>query len=155
LPARIEAIADAPYYRLRFAVPEPAPLVSIVIPTRDRIDLLRLAVDTVLEKTDYPSFEILIIDNGSVEPATKEFLAKASEDPRVRVLPYPHPFNYSALNNFGAGHAQGEILIFFNNDIGVISPDWLVEMVSWAAQEEIGCVGAKLYYPNETIQHAA
>ncbi len=154
LPARVEESAGAPFYRLRFAPPEPSPLVSIIIPTRDHVGLLRVAVSSILEKTTYDPFEILIVDNGSVEKETKSFLTEMAREPRIRVLLYPHPFNYSAMNNLGARAAKGEILALFNNDVEVISSDWLTEMVSWAAQEEIGCVGAKLYYPNDTIQHA-
>lgn len=154
LPAIVEEAPGVPFYRLRFAPPRPAPLVSIILPTRDRVDLLRMSVDSILSKTTYEPFEILIIDNDSVEKETKDFLSEMSRDPHISVLPYHHHFNYPAINNFGASAAKGEILALVNNDIEVISPDWLTEMVSWAAQKEIGCVGAKLYYPNRAIQHA-
>lgn len=153
LPARVEEVTGVPFYRLRFSPPEPNPLVSIIIPTRDHVRLLRMALNSILERTTYDPFEVLIVDNGSVEEKTKSFLTEMARDPRIRVLPYPHPFNYSAINNFGARAAKGTILALVNNDVEVISPGWLTEMVAWAAQDEIGCVGAKLYYPNNTIQH--
>ncbi len=154
LPAVVEEAPGVPFYRLRFLPPRPAPLVSIVLPTRDKVDLLRTSVGSILAKTSYEPFEILVIDNNSVEDEAKAYLEELAKDTRVRVLPYPKPFNFSAINNFGANAAKGDILALLNNDIEVIAPDWLSEMVSFAAQEEIGCVGAKLYYPNETIQHA-
>ena len=154
LSAVVEEAPGVPFYRLRFLPPRPAPLVSIIIPIRDKVDLLRMSVGSILAKTSYEPFEILVIDNGSVEDETRAYLAELAKDTRVRVLPYPKPFNFSAINNFGANAAKGDILALVNNDIEVIAPDWLTEMVSFAAQEEIGCVGAKLYYPNQTIQHA-
>jgi glycosyltransferase involved in cell wall biosynthesis len=154
LPAFVEEAPGVPYYRVRFAPPRPAPLVSIIIPTRDKAGLLRMSVSSILGKTSYEPFEILVIDNGSVEEEVLSYLDELAETPRVRVLSYPHPFNYAAINNFGAREAKGDILALLNNDIEVIAPDWLTEMVSFAAQDEIGCVGAKLYYSNRTIQHA-
>lgn len=142
-------------YRVRWPIPTPAPLVSLLIPTRDRRNLVEVAVRSILEKSTYTNFEILILDNGSVEVDTLAFFAQIQkEDPRVRVLRYDHPFNYSAINNFGVRQARGEIIGLINNDIEVISPEWLTEMVSHAIRPEIGCVGAKLYYSNDTIQHA-
>jgi glycosyltransferase involved in cell wall biosynthesis len=154
LPAVVEEAPGVPFYRLRFAPPRPAPLVSIVIPTRDKVDLLRMAVGSILDKTSYEPFEILVMDNGSVEEKTLSYLAELAETPRVRVLPYPYSFNYAAINNLGAREAKGDILALLNNDIEVITSDWLGEMVSFAAQDDVGCVGAKLYYSNRIIQHA-
>ena len=147
LSAVVEEAPGVPFYRLRFLPPRPAPLVSIIIPTRDKVDLLRMSVGSILAKTSYEPFEILVIDNGSVEDETKAYLAELAKDTRVRVLPYPKPFNFSAINNFGANAAKGDILALLNNDIEVIAPDWLTEMVSFAAQEEIGCVGANSIIP--------
>lgn len=140
-------------YRVCWPIPEPAPLVSLLIPTRDKKEVVALAVESILAKTTYSNYEILIIDNGSTESATLEWFKQIQKDKRVRVLRYDHPFNYSAINNFGAKFAKGEILGLVNNDIEVISPNWLAEMTSHALRSEIGCVGAKLYYPNNTIQH--
>ena len=153
LAAMVEEAPGVPFYRLRFAPPRPAPLVSLIVPTRDRADLLRMSVGSIIAKTTYEPFEVIIVDNGSVEDETRDLLSELGKEPRIRVLPYPHPFNYAALNNFAADAAKGELLGLVNNDIEVLSPDWLTEMVSWAAQEEVGCVGAKLYYPDRSIQH--
>ncbi len=142
-------------HRIRYPVPDPAPLVSLLVPTRDRLELLEPCVRSILDKTSYTNFEILILDNQSVEPATHAFFERIrSGSPRIRVLSYPHPFNYSAINNHGVRHARGTLIGLINNDIEVIGPDWLTEMVSHVCRPEIGCVGAKLYYANDTIQHA-
>ena len=147
-------VPGLPFYRVRYATPEPAPLVSVVIPTRDRADLLAVCVDSVLERTDYPAFEIVIADNGSQEPATFALFERLTRDGRVRVVDASGPFNYSRINNQAVGESRGQIVALLNNDIEVITPDWMREMASWAAQPRIGCVGGKLYYPNDTIQHA-
>ena len=128
LCALVEEAPAVPYYRLKFAPPRPTPLVSIIVSSRDRVDLLRMSVGSILAKTSYEPFEILVIDNGSVEDETKAYLAELAKDARVRVLPYPKPFNFSAINNFGANAAKGDILALLNNDIEVIAPDWLSEM---------------------------
>ena len=142
-------------YKVNWPIPTPAPKVSLLIPTRDGKDITEQAVRSILEKTTYPNYEILIIDNGSVKSETLEFFAQIQqEDARVRVLRYDYPFNYSAINNYGVEHTDGEIIGLINNDVEVISPNWLTEMVSHAVRPEIGCVGAKLYYGNDTLQHA-
>ncbi|MDD2893152.1 MAG: glycosyltransferase [Halothiobacillaceae bacterium] len=142
-------------YRVHYPLPQPAPLVSLLIPTRDELKVLEQCIASILAKTDYRNYEILILDNGSVEAKTLTYLEHIQALlPNVRVLRYDHPFNYSAINNFGAAHAKGSILGLINNDIEVINPDWLSEMVSHACRDEIGCVGAKLYFPDGTIQHA-
>ncbi|MES1991989.1 MAG: glycosyltransferase family 2 protein [Pseudomonadota bacterium] len=154
LPAKVEEIEGLPVYRLRWNVPHPEPLVSLIIPTRDMVDVLRTCVSSIIEKTAYTNYEILIIDNDSCEKATLEYLAEVVADPRIRVLSYARPFNYSAINNFAAHEAKGIILGLINNDIEVSAPEWLDEMVAHALRPEIGCVGAKLLYPDDMIQHA-
>lgn len=141
-------------YRIGYQLPVPLPLVSILIPTRDGYDILKTCIDSILEKTRYDHYELIVLDNQSTDPITLVYLDEIQKHPKIRVLRYDHPFNYSAINNFGAKQAKGEILGLVNNDIEVISPDWLDELVSLAVQPEYGCVGAKLYYPNDTIQHA-
>jgi len=142
-------------YRVHWPVPMPEPLVSLLIPTRDRKDITELAVCSILEKTTYTNYEILILDNGSVEPETLKWFAQIQkQDKRVKVMRYDHPFNYSAINNFGVQCASGSVIGLVNNDVEVISPDWLTEMVSHVMRSDVGCVGAKLYYPDDTIQHA-
>lgn len=153
IPARAEEAPGIPCYRLRFFVPEPQPLVSLIVPTRDKVELLRRCVESIREKTTYRNYEILVVDNGSVEEETLAYFSELKEAKNVRVLRYDKPFNYSAINNFAVGKAKGSIIGLVNNDIEVISPDWLTEMVSWAVQPDVGCVGAKLYYGNDTIQH--
>jgi GT2 family glycosyltransferase len=104
--------------------------------------------------TTYPRFEILIVDNDSDDPVILSYFKELQEHGAARVIPYQFPFNYSAINNFAVGHAKGEVVGLINNDIEVISPDWLTEMVSLVMRPGTGCIGAKLYYPNNTIQHA-
>lgn len=142
------------FNRIEWPLPDPAPLVSILLPTRDRPELLEASALGVLQKTDYPAIELLILDNGSVEPETIALLGSLARDPRVRIMPMPGPFNYSKLNNDGAAAARGDILLLLNNDVEIIGADWLSEMVSLAVRPEIGCVGAKLLYADQRIQHA-
>lgn len=153
--AKVEAGLLPNTYRVRWPLPKEQPLVSLLIPTRDRRTLTETCVRSILEKSQYVNFEIIILDNGSVEKETLEFFEQIQEeDKRVKVIRYDHPFNYSAINNYGVKHACGEIIGLINNDIEVISPEWLSEMVSHATREDIGCVGAKLYYSSGEIQHA-
>lgn len=141
-------------YKVDYPIPVPEPLVSLLVPTRDCLSLVEVAVRSILEKSTYTNYEILILDNGSVEKETFDFFAKIQEeDKRVKILRYDHPFNYSAINNFGVQYAKGDIIGLINNDVGVISESWLSEMVSQCCRKEIGCVGAKLYYSNDTLQH--
>lgn len=141
-------------YRVRYALPAQSPLVSIIIPTRNASYLLRQCVNSVLEKTHYADYEILIVDNGSDDADTLRFLRSSTENPKIRVLCDDRPFNYSALNNRAVERANGEVLCLLNNDVEVISPNWLSEMVGLALQPRVGAVGAKLIYPDDTIQHA-
>jgi len=149
-------IADGPFGTMRICWPLPAdlPLVSILVATRDRVDLLRTCMEGLLHGTDYPNLEIVIADNDSREPSTLQYLEEVVEDPRVRVVRWPHPFNYSAINNFAAGFANGQLLCLLNNDIEIVEPDWLTEMVREILQPGVGAVGARLLYPDRSIQHA-
>ncbi len=148
------------YWRVKYTIPHPPPLVSLIIPTRNGLHLLRQCVESILEKTTYRNFEILIVDNGSDDPSTVEWMRhisrsrKAEAMPEVRLLRDDGPFNYSALNNAAVAEARGEFIGLINNDLEVITPEWLEEMASHAARPGVGCVGAMLYYPNDTIQHA-
>jgi GT2 family glycosyltransferase len=128
--------------------------VSIIIPTKDKASLLRRAIASLLERTQYEAFELIVVDNGSQEPDTVELFGSVARHPQVHIVQSPGPFNYSALNNYGATFAQGNILLLLNNDVEIIEPGWLSEMVGLASRPDIGCVGAKLYYPDGTIQHA-
>lgn len=141
-------------YRVIYPLPKKPPKVSLLIPTRNGVEILKPCVDALLSRTDYSNFEVLILDNQSNCEQTLKYMDEVSKDARVRVIRWDHPFNYSAINNFGAQQATGEIIGLVNNDIEPINPDWLCEMVRHVIRPEVGCVGAKLYYPNDTIQHA-
>lgn len=154
LRATAETVPHGPFYRLRFDVPNPQPLATLIIPTRDRVDMLRGCIDSIRSKTTYANYEIIVVDNGSTDPETLRYLTELGQEPNARVLRYDRPFNYAAINNFAVGEASGSVVGLINNDIEVISPDWLGEMISWAVQPDVGCVGAKLYYADDTIQHA-
>lgn len=132
------------------------PLVSIIIPTKDQLPILQRCVESLLEKTRYPHYEVLIVDNNSETPEACEWLAgvEALADEKVRVLRYPHPFNFSAINNMAARAARGEYLVLLNNDTAIIREDWLDELLNHAQRPEVGIVGAKLLYPDGRIQHA-
>ncbi len=146
-------LADAPTaYRCTPPL-ESFPLVSIIIPTRDRVDLLTQCIDSLV-RTTYPAFEILIADNDSSDSETLEWLAAFDNGHDHRVVPAPGPFNYSKVNNLAAAEAKGELILLLNNDTEVIDPDWLASMVRWALRPGVGAVGAKLLYPTDTIQHA-
>jgi len=153
LGATVEPVPGTRGYRLRLPVPKPEPRVSLIVPTRDRVELLRGCVESIREKTTYTNYEIIVVDNGSHEAATLSYLDELAALPDMRVLSYREPFNYSAINNFAAARAEGSIIGLINNDIVAITPDWLTEMVGWALLPDVGCVGAKLYYADGTVQH--
>jgi GT2 family glycosyltransferase len=155
-PAMRGAVATAAegQTRVRWPMPEPEPRVSLIVPTRDGVDLLRACVDGFLHETRYKDLEVLIADNDSQEEETKVYLAKVSTHPRVRVIPCPGPFNFSKINNLAAQHAKGALIGLMNNDLKVFEPEWLREMVSHAVRPDVGIVGAKLLYEDGTIQHA-
>ena len=131
-----------------------APLVSVIIATRDHASLLRACLEGVLDRTDYPALEVLVLDNGSREAEALTLLDRLGLDPRVRVLRCDSPFNWSALNNEGVREMRGEIAMLLNNDIAVTEPGWLRAMVAQALQPDVGLVGAKLLYSDRTVQHA-
>ena len=139
--------------RVRFARPSPLPLVSILIPTRDRADLLGMCLDSLLARSTYTNYEVIIVDNGSMEESTQQLFARLPKD-RFKILRDDSPFNFSLLNNRAARLAQGSILCLMNNDIEILTPDWLEEMVAFAVRDEVGCVGARLWYPDGRLQHA-
>jgi len=144
----------AGHSRIIYALPAEPPLVTVIIPTRDQLKLLQTVVTGILQHTDYPALELIIVDNGSVATETLNYLQQLQQDQRIRVLRHDAEFNYSQLNNLAAFQARGEILALLNNDLEIIHSDWLKEMVSHALRPEVGAVGAKLYYSNNTIQHA-
>lgn len=140
-------------YRARYALPVSPPLVSLIIPTRNGLRLLRQCVESVLAKTSYPNYEILIVDNGSDDAETLRYLKEFEKNSRMRVVRDDRPFNYSALNNIAVKDARGELVGLLNNDLEVISPGWLSEMVGLALQPGVGAVGARLWYPDDSLQH--
>lgn len=152
--AKVEILTDISHIRVRYPVPNPEPLVTVVIPTRDQVELLKRVVDGVLNRTSYQNLEIIIVDNGSRERETEEYLKRVVSDSRVRVMRDDREFNFSRLNNDAAREARGEHLCFLNNDIEVRGAGWLSEMISYAVQPGVGAVGARLLYPNDLLQHA-
>jgi GT2 family glycosyltransferase len=126
------------------------PLVSILIPTRDHVKLLKACIDGLEQRTAYRTFEILILDNDSKDPETLDYLARSPH----RVLRYPHPFDFVRINNFGAEHARGEYILFLNDDTVALEPDWLESMLEHAQRPEVGAVGARLLFPSGELQHA-
>jgi GT2 family glycosyltransferase len=150
--AEVSVIGDHAL-RIRHPVPTPAPLVSLIIPTRDGYDTLRPCVESILEKTTYREYELLIVDNDSRDEITRHYLYSLEHGGVARVLRYPRPFNYAAINNFAARQARGAVLGLLNDDVAVISADWLREMVGHALRAEVGAVGAKLLYPDGRLQH--
>jgi GT2 family glycosyltransferase len=128
--------------------------VSIVIPNRNAAAVLTQCVSGLREGTSYPDRELVIVDNGSTEPAVLELYRSLEREGRAVIVPFDRPFNFSAACNAGAAAARGDLLLFLNNDIEIIHPDWLDELVRWAQLPDVGIVGAKLLYPDRTIQHA-
>lgn len=144
-----------PFNSIRVRWPLSAqPLVSIIVPTRDGAALLRRSCEGVLHRTRYAAIELLVVDNGSVEPETHALFDELARDLRVRMLSWPYVFNYAAINNFAASQARGEWLCLLNNDTEVLTSDWLEELMRHAIRPEVGAAGARLLYEDGTIQHA-
>ena len=152
-PASVEVGPAPTAYRLRWPLPQPAPLVSIIIPTRNGADLVRQCIESV-EASTYPAVEIILIDNQSDDPEALAYFAELNTSGRATVIEFDAPFNYSAINNAGVEASNGDIVCLLNNDIEVISTDWLDELVAQVLRPGVGAVGAKLFYPDDTIQHA-
>ena len=140
--------------RVSFPVPDPAPLVSLIVATRDRLDLLEPCISGLLHRTAYPALEVLIADNASSDARTLSYFSVIARDPRVRMISCPGPFNFATINNRAARAARGRVLGFVNNDIEVTHSDWLAEMVGQALRPRVGAVGARLLYPSGLVQHA-
>ena len=141
-------------YRIRYEI-DGKPLVSILIPNKDHLADLEKCVHSIIGKSTYPNWEIIIIENNSTETATFDYYKKlAAEDTRIRVVFWDGEFNYSAINNFGAQLARGEQILLLNNDTEVITPDWIEQMLMFSQRTDVGAVSAMLYYPDDTVQHA-
>ncbi len=130
------------------------PQVSIIIPTRDQVGFLSKCIDSIEKMTAYKNYEILIIDNNSEDIKTREYFERISKKPNIRVLKYEKPFNFSALNNYAVQQLTNDYILFLNNDTEVISEEWLSAMIEHVQRNEVGAVGCKLLYPDDTIQHA-
>ena len=142
---------DLGFYRVQYQM-SGNPLVSIIIPNKDHVDMLDKCLRSI-QKSSYRNYEVIIVENNSVEEATFDYYKKIASD-RIRVVYWEGIFNYSAINNFGAKAAQGEYLLLLNNDVEVITENWLEELLSNCQRPDVGIVGAKLYYPDDTVQHA-
>lgn len=142
------------YYQVTWPVIKPEPRVALIVPTKDKVELLRVAVDSIIEKTAYENYEIVIVNNRSVETSTAEYFETLLQVPNVRVISYDEPYSFAALNNWAVTQTDAPLLAFVNNDIEVIEANWLREMVGHVLRPEVGSVGAKLLYPNGTIQHS-
>lgn len=156
LKAAVESTTVHPnFYRVRYNIID-SPLVSIIIPNKDHVADISKCINSILQKSTYKNIEIIIIENNSVENETFDYYKTLEKFKNITVVTYKSngTFNYSAINNFGVKFAQGEHLLFLNNDIEIISENWLEEMLMYSQRNDIGAVGAKLYYPNDTIQHA-
>ena len=152
--ATAELIPQFNNYRVRFLIPHPTPRVCIIIPTHNRLDLIRPCVESILAKTQYPNYEILVVDNNSDKADVLEYLQGLKRRNNIRVLRDDRPFNFSALNNAAVEKTEAEFVLLLNNDVSVMSPDWLGEMVAVASRPGIGAVGARLWFPDDTLQHA-
>ena len=142
------------HYRMAFELPDPLPRISVVIPTRNGVDLLRTAVGSLLARTTYPDFELVIVDNGSDDPAAFDYYDElTSGGADVRIVSDPDYFNFARLINAGVDAAEGEILFLLNNDTEVLTPDWAEQMLMYAQFDDVGAVGAKLLYPDGRVQH--
>ena len=154
-PGKVESLPTSGWYRVRYEVQD-RKKVSILLPTRDAAELVDVCLHSIFQKTTYPHFEVLLIDNGSQQATTFQLFAtwKQKEPERFQLLPLDIPYHFPRLNNLAAKEARGDYLLFLNNDTEVISEDWLSGMLEYAQHPFIGAVGVKLLYPNYTIQHA-
>ena len=153
IPAEVTEMLRHGRYRVHYHW-DSTPLVSVIIPNKDHIDDLSRCLDSIRNKTDYPSYEIIIVENNSTEKATFEYYKSLESDKRIKVVKYEGGFNFSAINNYGSSFANGDFFLLLNNDTEVINSGWMSEMVGICMRKDVGIVGAKLYYPDGTIQHA-
>ena len=140
-------------YRIAYEI-EGEPLISILIPNKDHISDLKKCIDSICIKSTYKNWEIIVVENNSTEAETFEYYKELQNDSRVHVVTWTSEFNYSAINNFGAQYARGEYILLLNNDVEIITDDWLEQMLMFAQRSDVGAVGAMLYYPDDTVQHA-
>lgn len=141
-------------HRVRFPLPRPAPKVSVVVPTRNGRELVGRVLDGLFAKTRYDDLEVIVVDNGSDDPGVLAYLGALASAGKITLLRDERPFNFAALNNLAVAASAGEYVLLLNNDVEVIEPGWLAEMVAVAARPGVGAVGARLWYPDRTLQHA-
>ena len=140
-------------FRIKYAL-SVHPLISIIIPNKDHLEDLSRCVESIINDSTYPNYEIIIVENNSETKEIREYYEEIKKHPQVQVVEYKGAFNYSKINNYGAGFAKGEYLLLLNNDTQIITPTWMEELLMYGQREDVGCVGAKLYYEDKTIQHA-
>lgn len=154
LAADVEHAAFPFTYDVTYRLPEPAPLVSIIIPTKDEAAVLSRCVESIEEITDYPNYEIVLVENNSTEDETyRTYERLQNRYGNISVVRFEGGFNFPRIVNFGAAHARGDVLLFLNNDTEVMHADWLARMAATCCREDVGAVGARLWYPNDTVQH--
>ncbi|WP_298942606.1 glycosyltransferase family 2 protein [uncultured Psychromonas sp.] len=151
--ASVEQGKLANTYKVNWPISDSLPLVSIIIPTKNAKKLVKQCINSIYKKTLYPHFEILLVDNQSDDLASVDYFKALEAEGKVRLISYDKPFNYSAINNYAVTKAKGDLLVLMNNDIEILSDTWLTDMVANISRPDIGCVGAKLYYPDGKLQH--
>ena len=140
-------------YKVQYEIDD-NPLVSIVIPNKDHIEDLSKCLNSIQDKSTWKNWEVVVVENNSTEPSTFEYYKEIENDERIRVVRWEREFNYSAINNFGVRAAKGEYILLLNNDIEIITPDWIEQMLMFVQRKDVGAAGAMLYYPDDTVQHA-
>ena len=155
LAGSAEAYGAPGCYRLRYALPDPLPKVSVLIPTQEHFEDLSLCLESLFDRTTYPDFEVILIENGSFSDRIFRYYEIIHKKwPQLRVVQWDKGFNYSSIVNYGASFASGEYLLTLNNDTEILTPDWIEALLTYAQREDVGAVGARLLYPDGTIQHA-
>ena len=152
-PAEVTDGMWAGAYRVKYEIPSSVK-ASIIIPTRNQKEVTQRCIDSILELTEYSNFEILLVDNQSDEPDALDWFSTLEGHDKIRVLRYDKPFNYSAINNWAAKQSEGDVLVLLNNDVEVLEPGWLEELISQSMRAEIGVAGGWLLYPDHRVQHA-
>lgn len=153
LAAEVVDGAAPGYYQVSYLV-QGEPLVSIVIPNKDHVDDLKKCIDAIEQRSTYRNYEIIIVENNSVQQETFAYYESLVENPHIQVLYWQEEFNYSKINNFGVAHTKGKYILLLNNDTELISPDFITQMLGYCQRKDVGIVGARLYFEDGTIQHA-
>ena len=153
MPGEVTSLDGKSIYRVRYEVDDEEK-ISIIIPNKDHVDDLKKCINSILSRSTYGNYEIVIVENNSTHASIFNYYKKLEKNNRIKVIYYEGDFNYSRINNFAIDSCNGKYLLFLNNDTEVITPEWLEEMVMFAQRDDVGAVGAKLLYPNGTIQHA-